>query len=193
MKDAVATMGTILPDDAGGRDAVHVAVFSATATQRLFPGQDVSVARHNEQDAVVTPLGEHVGIVDPFLSGSVEPGCRFWVYLYPRTITALSHRWSHPAFGGNTGVSYVPPSAKLQSEEWLRAFVARSDCPSYERVLALATTRADMEDEYPDDEGLLVLGSDAHATIPPEFWDHVENVIGRPIRGKRATYFTCSC
>jgi hypothetical protein len=192
-KDAVATMGGILPDDAGGRDAVHVAVFSATSVERLFPGQDVSIAKRDEQDAVVTAAGEHVGIVDPFLRGSVEAGARFWVYLYPRTITALSHRWSHPAFEGAPGASYAPPSAKLQSEEWLRGFVAMTDCPSYETVLALAAARADMQDDYPDDEYLLVLGSDAHGSIPPEFWDHVENIIGRPIRGKRATFFSCSC
>lgn len=29
--------------------------------------------------------------------------------------------------------------------------------------------------------------------LDPEFWDHIEVVIGRPISGTRATYFSCSC
>lgn len=191
MKDAVATMGNVLPDDAGGRDAVHVAVFSATAAERLFPGQDIAVAQRGELDAVVSSKGEHIAIVDPFLRGSVEPGVRFWAYLYPRTITALSHRWGHPAFE-DTATVYAPPASKLASEQWLRDFVARADCPSYEQVLGLAAEVAD--DPSFDEDHLLVLGSDAHGEIPPEFWSHVEAVLGRPIQGKsRPAYFSCSC
>lgn len=192
MKDAVATMGNVLPEDAGGRDAVHVAVFSAFSNVKLFPGQEISIVERGERDAKVAPGGNVVGIVDPFLSHSVEPTARFWAYLYPRTITALSHRWSHPAFEA-VGSSYAPPSLKLASEEWLRDFVSRTDCPSYEEVMALAARRADRSDDYPDDDYLLVIGSDAHGEIPPAFWDHVETVLGRPVKGARAAYFSCSC
>lgn len=192
MKDAVATMGNVLPDDAGGRDAVHVAVFSATSVERLFPGQDIAIAQRGELDAVVTSQGEHVAIVDPFLRGSVEPGNRFWAYLYPRTITALSHRWGHPAFEKTDSV-YAPPAGKLTSEQWLRDFINRSDCPGYEDVIAAAAKVADDRNNAFDPDYLHFNDRDAHGEIPAEFWDHVAVVLGRPIKGQRPTYFSCSC
>ena len=197
MKDAVATMGNVLPEDAGGRDAVHVAVFSAIADSRLFPSEEIAIVEQGERDTKVRSarhdeVDRSVGIVDPFLRGVIEPGTRFWVYLYPRTITALAHRWSHPSFE-DTGSVYSPPSTKLASEQWLRDFVARTDCPSYEHVMALAADRADGCDDDPDSDYLLVRGQDAHGEIPPEFWDHIQVMLGRPIRGRRAEYFSCSC
>lgn len=77
---------------------------------------------------------------------------------------------------------------RKQSEVWLRAFCDRSDCPSYERVLAEA---ADPSGSW-DDEYLHFTGRDAHGEIPPEFWDHVEVVLGRPVENK-PKYFSCSC
>lgn len=197
MKDAVATMGGILPDDAGGRDAVHVAVFSAIAETRVYPGEGVAVLERGERDTKVmlsrAEIDKSVGIVDPFIRGAVEAGARFWVYLYPRTITALSHRWSHPAFEGAES-SYAPPSAKIASEQWLKDFVAHADCPSYHAVLAAAERVANGEDGSDfDPEYLHFNGEDAHGEIPSEFWDHVQVVLGRPIRGRKAKYFSCSC
>lgn len=75
------------------RDAVHVAIAPVTAGERLLPGQRVAVI-HNKAYRNATP----VGIVDPFLREPVEPGDRFYVWLFPGTITSLRHSWSHPAF-----------------------------------------------------------------------------------------------
>lgn len=191
--DAVATMGDFLPPESGGRDAVHVAVFSATSTGHLAPGQHVALVENGTKDAIVSAIGKHIGIVDPFLRNAVPPGTRIWIYLYPRSITGLSHRWSHPAFDDTDDETYHPPTQKLRSEQWLRSFVAQADCPPYEQVIAAAARIADGYNDGWDDDCMHFDGYDAHGDIPAEFWDHVEVVLGRPIRGKRPRYFSCSC
>ena len=79
-----------LIDGPAGRDAVHVAVAPVVARVALRPGTHV--------DATGGTDGERVGIVDPFLDCAVKPGDRFWLFLYPNTITGLRHVWQHPAF-----------------------------------------------------------------------------------------------
>jgi hypothetical protein len=211
--DAVATMGGLLPDDAWGRDAVHVAVFSAYSTEHLYSGQKVGIVNEDGgKDVRVSRTGNSVGIVDPFLDSGVEPGERFWVYLYPRTITGLSHRWTHPAFEPQSEETqiYVPPATKLDSVAWLRDFCQTSDCPDFDYLVEVSNKIADGKTqewspdesgEYPeyygwsyDDDYLHFGGQDAHSAIPPEFWTHMENVIGRQIfKGAKPTYFSCSC
>jgi hypothetical protein len=187
-KDAVATMGAVLPDDAGGRDAVHVAVFSAVCEQDLKPGQLVWIVAQGDPDTLVRAIGSRnaVGIADPFIDKTIPANKRFWVYLMPRTITALSHRWSHPAFE-QAASSYVPPSQKLLSEKWLRDYCIRNDVPSYETFMQ-AVEHADMNDEY-----LHIDGQDASGAIPPELWVHVENILGEKLPAEKPKYFSCSC
>lgn len=193
MKDAMASLGMILPDDVHGRDAVHVAVFSAVSNEHLFPGQDVGLMGEDERDKVVGEAKDAIGIVDPFLREAVHAGERFWVFLYPRTITSLSHQWAHPAFTQDVPV-VVPQPSKAESEAWLLNFCALGDCPSYHTLMEAAARVASGEpgSEYEDDY-LHFDGVDAHGEIPPEFWDHVSVVLGRPILGPRAKYFSCSC
>lgn len=189
-KDAVATMGTILTADVGGRDAVHVAVIAVTAGSMLSPGQHVGIdKKRSTLGTFVADRGcdESIGIVDPFLGRNARAGERFWLYLYPRTITSLRHNWTHPAFEDVTE-SYSAPSSKIASEKWLRDFVAHSDCPGYEILIA---TAIDQSDSWSDDY-LHFNGVDAHGDIPPEMWDHIEVVTGKKIIN-RPKYFSCSC
>lgn len=196
--DAVATMGGLLPDEAGGRDAVHVAVFSAVASERVFPGQAVArvlleqTETSDARDTHVMSRGTPIGIVDPFLTQAVNPGERFWVYLFPRTITGLSHRWSHPAFE-DVASSYAPPSSKLASEQWLRNFAQTHDCPGYETLMAGMLEVVEDRNPSLDQDYLHFNDVDAHGEIPPELWHHVEIVLGRPIKGRKPRYFSCSC
>lgn len=182
-KDALDTLGTLL-DETAGRDAVHVAVEPVVAGVTLHPGQHVRI-----EDGKAVPGGKTYGVVDPYLTGTVYPGQRFWFFLYPRQITSLRHVWEHPLF---TTESDATPLAndKATSEAWLREFIARSDCPDYETVIAKALDNSGSWSE----EYLHFSGEDAHGEIPNEFWDHLEVISGRAFGpDKRASYFSCSC
>ena len=76
------------------RDAVHIAVAPVVAGVDLEPGQHVGLF----QDGTAKPLNPHIGIVDPFYKGRINRGQKFWLFLYPGTVTSLRHVWTHPAF-----------------------------------------------------------------------------------------------
>jgi hypothetical protein len=90
-------LGQLIEDGDRRRDAIHVAVAPVTAAGRLVPGQHVGLIREDDPE-LVGPCDRTIGIVDPFLAEEVEAGQRFWLLLYPGTITALRHVWTHPAF-----------------------------------------------------------------------------------------------
>lgn len=94
----VPELGQVIAGEAR-RDAVHVAVAPVVADHLLAPGYHVCL---REGRASAVRAGERteetVGIVDPFLDRWVEPGERFWLFLYPNTVTSLRHVWTHPAF-----------------------------------------------------------------------------------------------
>lgn len=198
MKDAIETMGTILTEDVQGRDAVHVAVISAYATGKLYPGQHVGGWLNEEGDFAAYSDVAPLGIVDPFLEKPVWPEERFWLFLYPRTITGLRHVWTHPDFTEPSSPSPRPMveaslNRKLASERWLQNFCQTADCPGYETVLAAARRVADGEVVGYNEEYLHFRGVDAHGEIPEEFWDHIEIILGQPIKGRRAKWFSCAC
>ena len=89
--DAMATLGTLIGEHER-RDAVHVAVLPAVAGIHLAPGEPVGIV-----EGVARPCLAPIGIVDPFLDLHVQQGERFWLFLYPRSVTSLRHVWTHPA------------------------------------------------------------------------------------------------
>lgn len=182
------------PETLGIRDAVHVAMIAVEAGEKLKAGQRVGVENGVAHSGLIS-----VGIVDPFLTGSVTKGSAFWLVLFPNTVRGMRHHWSHPAFKDDDirrGFGF----SKKESEEWLQQFVQDNSCPSYD-VLITAATGGELPNRYPeyyrsrytlDENYLHFSGDDAHGDIPPEFWDHVENVTGLPCP-VRPDRFSCSC
>lgn len=78
------------------RDAIHFAVAPVIAGELLEPGQHVGMVDGKFYWSVNDE--QKIGVVDPFLKESVERGHRFWLMLYPNTVTSLRHVWEHPAF-----------------------------------------------------------------------------------------------
>jgi hypothetical protein len=90
-------LGQLIMDGDRRRDAIHIAVAPVTAVGRLRPGQHVGLVQEGNLE-LVGPGNRNIGVVDPFLTEEVEAGQRFWLFLYPGTITGLRHVWTHPAF-----------------------------------------------------------------------------------------------
>lgn len=170
--DALDTLGTIIgPDEK--RDAIHLAVFPAQAASPLTVGAHVRLT--DDGRATPTKIGQGVGIVDPFLQGSVKTGEWFWLVVYPRQITSLRHVWEHPAF---------ETTDKATSEMWLRDFHANLDTyVSFEMLTERAL--ADPNDMSFEDE--------IYGEIPSEFWLHLSIWSGRTIPSERAGFFGCGC
>jgi hypothetical protein len=80
MSDTAKLVGRLVEGDPG-RDAIHVAVIPMLAVRQMQPGEHLAN-----------------GIVDPFLKVPVQPGQRYWLFLYPGTVASLRHVWTHPAF-----------------------------------------------------------------------------------------------
>lgn len=194
--DAQDNIGKILGDNTR-RDALHFAVAPVIASHSLTPGQHIGLT----QDGTATSasgFGETkpIGIVDPFLTAQVSTGQRFWLFLYPNTITSLRHVWDHPDFAGEI----EPSPSKEASEAWLREFARTADCPDYDTLITAALGgKISRVDGYGhpyenDGEYLLFRGRNAHGDIPAAFWDHLEVVAGIKIPDwSRATKFSCSC
>lgn len=152
------------------RDAIHVAVAPMVAAESLSPGQHVGIdARGNA--AFVTPA---VGIVDPFLRTRVMPGDKFWLFLYPNTVTSLRHEWTHPAFPATK-------SEKSQDQIELERFAVHCGLTYDQLIDGL-------------EAGGTVYGTTCYEKIPDEVWEQYESVSGKAVpTDTRAEFFSCSC
>ena len=95
--DQTPQLGRLIEDSERRRDAVHVAIAPVTAATTVSPGQHIGLVEDGNTD-LVGPCDHNIGIVDPFLSHDVQPGQRFWMMLYPGSITSLRHIWTHSTF-----------------------------------------------------------------------------------------------
>ncbi len=190
MSETVKTLGTIIDADQQ-RDAIHVAVAPVICgAGELRPGMHVGFCEAGDHERVTAhPYdGVMVGIVDPFLTVAVQKGERFWLFLYPGSITSLRHDWTHPAFEPATKAHAVHQS---DSEAWLRAAAERIDI-GYHGLMRAAQEWVEYEEhtvqhnaESWRDSGI---GND------PEFWHHYEVMTNTVVpEDRKRSFFCCTC
>lgn len=194
--DALDTLGFIHTKEEG-RDAIHLGVEPVVAAERLKPGEHVGFV-----DGGVGACDNPVGIVDPFLKGTVKPGEKFWLVVYPRQITSLRHVWTHPAFENKqdknvdevqkSSISELPPETvnvieQLKARKWITEYAAGLDL-SYNELI-------DAAKDYLKHNDYLVRGGDFEGEYLPDiFWTHYEIVTGETVpESDRGSFFSCSC
>lgn len=94
-------LGYLITDEQE-RDAVHIAIAPVTAGQRLECGDRVTI-----ENGLAYLSHDSIGIVDPFLEDPVNEGERFWLCLYPGSVTSLRHSWTSPAFPPKALTDYL--------------------------------------------------------------------------------------
>jgi hypothetical protein len=173
-------LGSIIEGE-GYRDAIHIAIAPVVAGMRLEAGSHVML---DEDGAAMQSNTKAIGVVDPFLKTSVAKGQRFYLCLYPRTITALRHEWTHPAFKDE-------PSPRLdsaESEKWLQSFCSQISY-GYDSLLRDAKRAS-------EHGGSICLGDDTPSELYEERTQelvimHLNRVLGTSISASAG--FRCAC
>jgi hypothetical protein len=171
-------------------DAIHIAVAPVVAAVRLQPGQHIGFVSVD----TVGPTRENIGIVDPYLTQAVKPGERFWMFLYPYTITSLRHEWSHPAMP-------TPPTTERRQPARASRYPGGSDddrriVQDFADEVGLSFDAVmDGAIDHLDNGGYLTDGGRWEGQgVPDRFWDAFEHITGRRVgRGDRYSFFSCSC
>lgn len=167
------------------RDAIHIAVAPVVATERLSPGQDIGFIEEGNKEKVCGHAKNPIGIVDPFLTMAVFKGDRFWMFLYPYSITSLRHAWTHPAFS-----TRQPEEDPLQaaSVKWLREF-AEDIGLDYDTVIRAGKTWIEEHEGYVFDHDT----PDRCWSDRLDFWRNWEVVTGMKADDQSGVPFQCAC
>jgi hypothetical protein len=186
MSDSQFLIGKLV-EGRGEPDAIHVATMPVTAAETLKPGQHIGFKDGYRVTGEPPAPYKLLGIVDPFLTADVVEGQRFFMLLYPNTITGLRHVWTHP------DISSSGMGVGSTSEKWLRDFADEVDA-SYIEMMHVASTHCEGAKNWPD--YLIEGGKWEGQNTPEEFWEHYERVTGKKLpeseHGKPGI-FSCSC
>lgn len=167
------------------RDAIHIATLPVTADESLEPGQPVNFTRNDNNNFVGAVSREDcVGIVDPFLDGTVLKGERFWLFLLPNTVTSLKHQWTHP--GIDKRLELLEKMMYGDSKQRLRDF-AHDIGVSYEELISRAQDYQETGEYWSEGGRFEGVG------IYDGFWQDYQRATGGEIKEDENGFFSCSC
>jgi hypothetical protein len=203
--DALETLGTII-DDTQKRDAIHLAVEPVIAKCYLQPGENVTADGYGKLPIPNFSGKEYVGIVDPFLKEPLNPGQRFWLVLYPRTIKSLRHIWEHPAFPDSEiqissevlkEDSEAEKTKKWISKKWIEDYVKeikKWDTYDTRRIYSYDDLMKAADKWLNSDNDEWLLFATDNESLDENFWYHYEIVTGKKVEdGKKQNFFSCIC
>lgn len=185
MSEVQQNIGKIL-NGAEPRDAIHIAVYSVRAGEKLWAGDRIGIKNGKAFKRDVKPIG----IVDPYLIIPAQEGDWFYLFLFPNTITSLRHNWSHPDLDNQEDRKNYEYSSVTDSKVWLQNFADEWGM-DYDEMINSA------DSGY----GITARGnSEIHSWGEledggAEFWHHLEIVTGKKysVTHREDTYFSCSC
>lgn len=183
----VTKVGVFLNSGEGVRDAIHCAITPVVSDdEESFPGEHVGIKDGNRISRNYTPK---VGIIDPFLVGRIYKGNEIYLFVYPGTITSLTHYWEHPAFTPTVNASLE--AVKQRAVEWMHWFAAQIGL-EYDEVIKACNDVSEGGLKY------VFQGSnepDACYKYREEMWQNFEIITGNRIdaEDKADSAFTCNC
>lgn len=163
------------------RDAIHVAIAPIEAGEDLMAGVRVKVheGKAFREHAVLA-----VGIVDPFLTGLVRKGQKFYLCLFPNTVTSLRHEWTHPSFEEDEPIT----GPNKESIEWLTAYAENFNMDYAELIEAMHDANRGhifcLDFDTP---------GEAYGQDKETAWEHYELVTGDKVTDKCEQVFRCAC
>jgi hypothetical protein len=80
----------------GTRDAFHAPAVAAFSDTELWPGARVVFVNDDCSTVRESTGDDWQAIVDPFLSGRIEPHTKFWVLMRPSLVTKVFHQFEIP-------------------------------------------------------------------------------------------------
>lgn len=187
--DKVPQLGQVI-SEGQKRDAIHIAIAPVVAGEKLRPGQRIGFTGKDNQVGIDSK--SIIGIVDPFLSKSINKGEYFYMLLMPNTITSLRHNWTHPDFAEEEDLAlmdktYMVLRGAPESKKWISEFADRIGSDYHEIMEGAASYLS--HGEY-----LVRGGTFEGMGIPDEFWEHYEKVTNSAIdEDRRGTFLSCSC
>lgn len=171
------------------KDAIHTPVAPVEAGEGLKPGDHIGLL-----EGKASKLVKPIGIVDPFLRVAIKKGDKFWLFMYPNTITSLRHDWSHPEF------DKMEEEEKAKKEEnkheeaiaFITEFAGEMGY-TYERFMDMAHGWIKYGD-YTQDNSESYKGSEGNPNKWDIFWMYYEEITGTKVDDDDKTvFFTCSC
>lgn len=174
------------------RDAVHVAIEPVVAGDNLSAGQGVGLFNYTHIGREVVGVTDSlIGIVDPFLKSDVLEGQKFWMFLYPNTVTGMRHDWSHPSFE-----KWRP--SKDAADAWMERFAEKHTAPYEGDRVYSPDELIEAAHEYLRSGDRMVQQGDESLrddTDSREFWKYYEIITGDavPVCVLDVVPFCCTC